>query len=740
MAFKPILFWLLLSVVPHRNGALNVTCPKGSITIAGAETVLRQVAVWNDAFQEQYCPEADITLQGGGYSMGAARVCDNHPLFGAVDVAAMPDTFFQPQAISVDGWNFNCQRSSRKAIMLHVGHSGIRVDAAAGGSAAACIELLGGLTIDQLRWMLSSLSVHELEGFGWKASSTPLSDRDDSTHFWSELHENCTADEILPVSDVDPDSITRTWISNHLLTGEYESMRDFHGANDIEGMDEYLAEHPNAIAILPFYNILSPEYAPRVNATYPVAIMDSKGEYIMPSTQSFETHDYPLLRRVDLGIYNDPDNLAKVRPFLDFALSPQGDDAIKEAGFWPIRIWEKITMKSRTGLPGGEDVDEIRTWCGPSSQTVIVAGSQTVKDIAHVWSQVYNLACPVSITLQTGGSTTGATRLCERDIDISMMTRDWNEDESTEHANEFVYTCDGVDQDTANAVSSIQVEVAKDGLTVVVPKEGAAERCIQVLGGLTHDQLRWIYSSYSDQDLHAAGWDSTSLKNSDGNPETHLWSELDPRCESVEIRLSGDYLDGDAFAIFADKVLDHMDRGETVGQDRASGYFAQDSLELLVYLLKYKGGISFVSYHHYHENEELFMAVPLQNSEGDFVMPSEQSIVDESYPITRSLYMNLLNNEASLSHTIPLLKFGYGHPNLLSDTGYIPIQGDALAAMLERLEGAPYDIQELDQGTDDDDLEVNSGGFIFAMVIGFVLLLALVGGLLWCTREKWKRY
>ena len=101
MTFKVILLWLplLLSTV-SQSWALNITCPEGSITIAGADTVLRQVAAWKAAYQG-YCPTADISLIGGGYS-----------------IAAMPDTFFQPQATSVDGWNFDCKRSSRKAIMV----------------------------------------------------------------------------------------------------------------------------------------------------------------------------------------------------------------------------------------------------------------------------------------------------------------------------------------------------------------------------------------------------------------------------------------------------------------------------------------------------------------------------------------------------------------------------------------------------------------------------------------------
>jgi hypothetical protein len=75
-----------------------------------------------------------------------------------------------------------------------VGHSGIRVDAASGSRAAVCMEMMGGLTIDQLRWAYSDLSIVELKGFNWDPNSVPFSDGDDSTHLWSELNENCTAE------------------------------------------------------------------------------------------------------------------------------------------------------------------------------------------------------------------------------------------------------------------------------------------------------------------------------------------------------------------------------------------------------------------------------------------------------------------------------------------------------------------------------------------------------------------
>ena len=63
--------------------------------------------------------------------------------------------------------------------------------------------------------------------------------------------------------------------------------------------------------------------------------------------------------------------------------------------------------------------------------------------------------------------------------------------------------------------------------------------CMVILGGLTLDQLRWIFSNYTEAELIATGWDPSSLANSDGNDATHLWSELSDSCAGAEIKIVG---------------------------------------------------------------------------------------------------------------------------------------------------------------------------------------------------------
>lgn len=154
---------------------------------------------------------------------------------------------------------------------------------------------------------------------------------------------------------------------------------------------------------------------------------------------------------------------------------------------------------------------------------------------------MYSVACDANIRLEGGGSSSGTGRVCgdlERGspVDIGNMSREWKETEAVASMElDFLYNCKIGDTQR----SAIQFPVAIDGITVATRKEGAARDCVGVLGGLSVDQLRWIYSSYSEDQLIATGWDAESVPNRDMNPDSHLWSELDSRCQDVEIRISG---------------------------------------------------------------------------------------------------------------------------------------------------------------------------------------------------------
>jgi len=609
-------------------------------------------------------------------------------------------------------------------LQIHVAQQGLSIQTAATGVAAECIGMLGGLTLHQLRWIFSSFAIGELDHSGWDVASVPFDDGDDSTHLWSELNGNCTATEII-IAGPPVGSAAFDFFKTHVLTAAEEEPREYHTGQNVRELESFMQESEAAISFFQMYDMLSVEYGDLARTLSPVAIMNDHHDYVKPNANTFETGEYPVLRDIYLGINDDPNALEVTRPFLEFGLSEEGSKVLKDNGFWPIREYQKFIMYTRLQSQHGLQNFDIREHCGPPDGSFSIAGSTTVAPVSHMWAKVFKMGCRVSIDLDGGGSSSGAGRVCGnldhgKPVDIGNMSREWKSTEGQirEGGEDFVLDC--VEGYTKR--STVQIDVALDGISVVMPQDGAGHRCIELLGGLTKDQLRWIFSSYDESKLTETGWNPSSLKNSDGNSETHLWRELDVRCDAAEIALNGGTTDGGTFTIFTDYLLTDKHNGEAIAQDRVHGYFAGEAEEILLELLKNDGSIGFDGYHYYFNNQALFWAAPIENTEGKFISPSLETIGDGTYPMVQSLYMNLLNDKASLEQTTRLIEFGLYHPELIEPSGYVAVQGNLREEMLRRIYDAPYAVEEI-QGDDDEEVPLA----VIASVVSGVFALLCTG-------------
>jgi ABC-type phosphate transport system substrate-binding protein len=177
----------------------------------------------------------------------------------------------------------------------------------------------------------------------------------------------------------------------------------------------------------------------------------------------------------------------------------------------------------------------VRTgWDGVIVETYVVSCVSSCQGLS-----IYELKCKVVFSMEGGGSSNGAKRVCGNsdhgsDVDIGNLSREWKTKEAVQRGDGYLYDCV-----IGNNHTAIQIPVAFDGLTVVANYDGAANDCVQILGGLSTDQLRWLYSNYTEDQLQNTGWDPSSIRNSDGDSSTRRWNEIDGRCQSDEIRLSG---------------------------------------------------------------------------------------------------------------------------------------------------------------------------------------------------------
>lgn len=334
--------------------------------------------------------------------------------------------------------------------------------------------------------------------------------------------------------------------------------------------------------------------------------------------------------------------------------------------------------------------------CAPSGTVITIAGSTTVEPIALTWATGYEAKCPgVDVIVEGGGSSIGARRVCNRTdagtaVDIGNMSREWNiPAEVNRTTGNFKYICN---QGTKTRTIT-QVEVAIDGLTVVLVNGGLVAQCLRKISGkgFTIDQLRWIYSNYTRQQLINSGWNQASLNNSDGNDNTHKWSELNSLCPAVEIKLASPGILSGTFTFFKEIVLPNTTEG--LATNRPTPLFLSEDDEVLVQYVAnsseelYGDAITYFGYAYYVENGQIFYGVPIQpKGGGDFVPPTAANVESGAYtPLSRRIYMNFF--DGSLSFSGSFLSYGFNPPGIarLRATGYVPPTRDEIVEGLTNI-------------------------------------------------------
>lgn len=587
--------------------------------------------------------------------------------------------------------------------------------------AKQCLEKLGGgLSIAQLRWVYSSFSDDELVEDGWDFSSVANLDGNSSSHKWSELSEACAAEEIFIGGP--PIDSTAAELFKELIFGQSSSetfdvsrLGSFFAPANKSELADFLESNGSAIAYFDVGYILTDLDLDTLELVDVVVPQDLEGEPRLyhASAVSLQDGSYPLSRLLRFQLHDDLSSLSKTRSFVEFIDSESGNEIAKGQGNWPLADTQKLIMKTRIQSMFGIPKEVVESSCGPAGGVISIAGSSTVWPVAVVWAAVYSSFCDVEITVEGGGSSAGAGRVCGNEdhgspVLMGSMSREWNKDEAQEQ-NGFLYEC--LLGDTTR--SAIQVDVAIDGLTVAVAGLGVAQECIEILGGLTTDQLRWIYSNYNDQLLEETGWDPKSVPNSDRNSQTHKWNELHKDCNNIEIRIAGaDDLSG-TYEYFLEAILVDHDNGETFDVFRPGfSYFNDKDDDILVdYIFTFPEGkprasrmpkllfcptfltksisllsslaISYFGFSYYYSNQDSLSAVAIQNDAGQFLKPNPETIGDGSYnPLARRIYMNLLNSETALDHTVPFVSFGLQNPEMVGATGYVAIPEDQAAEMI----------------------------------------------------------
>ncbi|QDP42161.1 PstS family phosphate ABC transporter substrate-binding protein [Radiobacillus deserti] len=277
------------------------------------------------------------------------------------------------------------------------------------------------------------------------------------------------------------------------------------------------------------------------------------------------------------------------------------------------------------------------------SGAIAIDGSSTVFPIMEGLTYQYNQEQPeVEVSLNSSGSGGGFKKSTVGEIDLSNASRPIKDEEKA-IAEE-------------NGIELKELEIAKDGLSVVVSKEN------DFIENITIDQLREIFLA-----------DNESTKWSDINPE---WPE-----ETIKIYSPGH--DSGTFDYFNEVILEEkpMKEGENTT-------LSEDDNTLVTGIESDPYAIGYFGYAYYAANEERLKVLGIDNGDGNPVKPTPETVQDGSYtPLSRPLFTYV--NVASLKEkpqVYDFVKFTLENAaSAAEEVGYVALPEDKYTSQLEEI-------------------------------------------------------
>ena len=231
------------------------------------------------------------------------------------------------------------------------------------------------------------------------------------------------------------------------------------------------------------------------------------------------------------------------------------------------------------------------------SGTVTIDGSSTVYPITEAVAEEFQLANPgVQVPTSLSGTGGGFKKFCIGETDINDASRPIKADDEGEGL-----AC------TANGVDYVELQIAIDGLTVVVNPANTFATCLTVA------ELATIYGPDSPRDLK--------------------WSDVRAEFPAQPVSRFMPGADSGTFDYFTEEINGEVDAATQHAQ------VSEDDNVLVTGVAADVNAISFFGYAYFVENTDKLKAVEVDGGSG-CVAPTEASINDNSYaPLSRPLFI-----------------------------------------------------------------------------------------------------
>lgn len=311
------------------------------------------------------------------------------------------------------------------------------------------------------------------------------------------------------------------------------------------------------------------------------------------------------------------------------------------------RLWETLILalmlvSSACGDTGAED--------GGSGDggSIAISGSSTVEPISARNAEKFSAANPdVTISVEGPGTGDGFKKFCEGQVDIADASRTIKESE--------------VEDCAANGVDYVELEVAIDGLSVLTSPANDSVACLDFAD---------LYALMGPESLGFDNWsdaDSLAAELGAGNapyPDA-------PLVITAPGEESGTY---DTFVEF---VIE--DLAEERGAEPAArlDYVASPNDNVIIDGISGSDtSLGWVGYAFYVENQDTVAALAVDDGASGCIEPTESSIADGSYPLSRPLFIYVNTARAADKPELAAYVDFYLSPEGLasvSETGYVAL-------------------------------------------------------------------
>jgi phosphate transport system substrate-binding protein len=281
---------------------------------------------------------------------------------------------------------------------------------------------------------------------------------------------------------------------------------------------------------------------------------------------------------------------------------------------------------------------------GCSRPSIKVDGSSTVQRISEaVGEEFYKTRPGVRVTVGKSGTSGGFKKFANGEIDICDASRPIKEIEREACAK--------------NGVEFVELEVAFDGLTVVVNPKNTWCDC------LTVDQLKAIWQPQS---------------------AVSKWSDVDPTWPDRKISLYGPGTDSGTFDYFTEAIV-----GEE-GKSRPDYSPSEDDYSLVTGVAGDDDALGYFGLAFFVENSDRLKALSIDPGDGNCIAPSVETVRDHMYkPLSRPLYIYVRKSSLTRPEVREFVEFYMANvSSLVEVVGYVPLPDEVLEKSRQALDEA----------------------------------------------------